>query len=378
MSWRRLSPAGLVLLLLPCCSQRGEKPKLAVPPVAAKAKAKAPTRPPIAANRPPARVPTEPAPLPLTPDAQVDRAEKDLARIDIEGAMRLLEQALSVQPVHRKGLYLLALACDARAAEMDPPLGASYYIRASQLIRKLRDTYKDLSAAEREVTVQCIYEEACTYALDGQSEKALDTLADAVDAGFDALEMVARDADLVSIRKLPRFAELLRKIEQKARQEATSAAKRTLAETAPFAFHFTLPSVAGKDVSLDDLKGNVFLVDFWGTWCPPCRKELPHLKELRAKYGDQGLSIVGINYERAPESDVKETIRQFVADHDIPYTCLIGDQATRDQVPDFVGYPTIVFLDRSRKVRAKVVGYRTLIELEAMVELLLGERAKSN
>ena len=67
-----------------------------------------------------------------------------------------------------------------------------------------------------------------------------------------------------------------------------------------------------------------------------------------------------------------------MANHEIPFTCLIGDDATRNQVPDWVGYPTLLFLDRSRKVRANVVGYRTLIELEAIVALLLGEAAKTN
>ena len=205
-----------------------------------------------------------------------------------------------------------------RADELDPPLRASRYIRAGDLIRRLRDTYKDLTAQEREVVAPYLYDEACTYALEGKPEKAMDTLADAVDSGLDVPEMVATDGDLDSIRKLPRFADLLKKLEQNARAQATRAAKRILAEAAPFAFHFELPSIQGKTVNLDDLKGNVVLVDFWGTWCPPCRKELPHFQQLLAKHRDQGLTIVGINYERAAESDVKDTIRQFVAEHDGP------------------------------------------------------------
>jgi thiol-disulfide isomerase/thioredoxin len=323
-------------------------------------------------------LPKQPAAAPLNPDALVDRAAKALAGNDVEYAIRLLNQALAAQPDHRDGLYLLALANETRASDMDAPLAAPYFIRAAQLVRKLRDTCTDLSAREREMLVRCFYSEARTHALSGQPEKALDALADAVDAGLRAPELAAGDAALRSIQKLPRFAELYRKLEQRAREHATTSAKRTLAETVPFAFHFSLPSIDGKVVNLDDVKGTVVVVDFWGTWCPPCRKELPHFKELLVRYRDQGLTLIGINYERAAESDVTETVRQFVAENDVSFTCLIGDQATRNQVPDFEGYPTLLFLDRSRTVRAKVVGYRTLIELEAMVELLLGEGAKSN
>jgi thiol-disulfide isomerase/thioredoxin len=187
--------------------------------------------------------------------------------------------------------------------------------------------------------------------------------------------MVKADDDLVSLRKLPRYAALVRKLEQDAQERATRDAKTLLAGNTPFPFRFALPDLDGKTVTLDDLKGSVILVDLWGTWCPPCRKQVPIYKQLLAKYRERGLTIVGINYERGPEAYWVSTIRRFVSEQGVPFRCLIGDDKTRDQIPTFVGYPTTLFLDRARKVRARVEGYHSLVALEAIVLPLLEEAA---
>ncbi|MBI3008883.1 MAG: TlpA family protein disulfide reductase, partial [Candidatus Omnitrophica bacterium] len=57
---------------------------------------------------------------------------------------------------------------------------------------------------------------------------------------------------------------------------------------------FVLKDLEGKDVKLSDFKGKVMILDFWATWCPPCRKEIPHFKELYDKYKSQGLEIIGV------------------------------------------------------------------------------------
>jgi hypothetical protein len=111
---------------------------------------------------------------------------------------------------------------------------------------------------------------------------------------------------------------------------------------------------------------------------PASCKELPLLAQLLEKYGAAGLTVVGINYERPGVADAGETVKAYVAAHGVAFPCLVGDDATREQVPGFVGYPTTLFLDRSHKVRAKVVGFRPLIELEALVRLLLDEASKTN
>lgn len=150
-------------------------------------------------------------------------------------------------------------------------------------------------------------------------------------------------------------------------QEAPDAPE----EFQPFAFSFALPDTKGKTVSLDDFQGKVVIVDFWGTWCPPCRKEVPHFVALHQKYRGDGLEIVGINYEQGPQSEWIGMIEAFAKENGITYPCVIGDGATRERVPDFEGYPTTLLIDRTGAVRAKLVGYRPYEQLDALVRKLL-------
>ena len=85
------------------------------------------------------------------------------------------------------------------------------------------------------------------------------------------------DAELDNLRKLPEFQKLQVTIERRNVEAMLASAK-------PHPFTFSLPDVDGKSVTLDDVKGEITIVDFWGTWCPPCRKEIPHLIDLANRY----------------------------------------------------------------------------------------------
>ena len=117
------------------------------------------------------------------------------------------------------------------------------------------------------------------------------------------------------------------------------------------------------------------IVDVWGTWCPPCREEIPSFIALYKRFHDKGLEIVGLNYERVEPKDVKKTIQSYLEANKVPYPCLIGDEPTQEQIPDFQGFPTTLFLDRAGKVRLKVVGLHSPAYLEAIVATLLEEKA---
>jgi thiol-disulfide isomerase/thioredoxin len=368
----RLLPLLILILplpLLPGCSPAAPPDSVPARHIAAPTPAPAASPAPAADEKDKDKPPAQPA----KPDALVEQAEQAARRGELETATKLLDQAIAAEPGHRNALVLLALYSEERAGELERPASSVYYFKAGQAVRALQRTYKDLNPQERELIGPFLYNEACTYAVQNETDKALDSLAEALDAGFAQADLIAEDEELAALRSSPRFAALARKAEANAREQAGATAKKLVAETSPFPFRFELPDLNGKTVSLDDVKGKLIIVDVWGTWCPPCRKELPHLKKLLESYREKGVAIIGINYERGESADAKETVKAFVKEQGIPYTCLIGDDKTREQIPRFEGYPTTLFLDRSGTVRVKAVGYHPYVELEAIVTLLLGE-----
>jgi thiol-disulfide isomerase/thioredoxin len=150
-----------------------------------------------------------------------------------------------------------------------------------------------------------------------------------------------------------------------------------LQQNKPFNFDFELTDVDGNKVSKADLMGHVAIVDIWGTWCPPCRAEIPHFVALDKQYRDKGLRIVGLNDEKTQDSDAAtHRVRAFREQHGIKYPCALITDEVEDQVPQFEGFPTTLFFDRTGTVRLKLVGAEDYSTLRAVVEHLLNEKEK--
>ncbi|QDT15322.1 TlpA family protein disulfide reductase [Alienimonas californiensis] len=220
------------------------------------------------------------------------------------------------------------------------------------------------------------YAAACAHALDEEYGEAFGDLDRAFEYGFDDLELLKEDAELAELRKLPGFAERLDGWEQAVRDAAIAQARQALAEGETFPFAFTMTDTEGVEHSLDDYQGQVVIVDFWGTWCPPCRAEIPSFVKLQKAYGKEGLQIVGLNYERGDDEEENlELINEFVKETEMNYPTGPGSEETQDMVPDLTGFPTTLFVGRDGKVKAKVVGLHDYMFLEAMVTELLAEKA---
>lgn len=128
---------------------------------------------------------------------------------------------------------------------------------------------------------------------------------------------------------------------------------------------FELPDLEGKVVTHKDerFKGKVVLVDIWGTWCPPCREEIPFLVKMDEKYREKGLEIVGASFEKEGSNAEKVAhLKRYAEENKIKYTLLLGGStaAVRKSFPDlqsFQGFPTTILIDRKGRVRKIEIGF---------------------
>jgi thiol-disulfide isomerase/thioredoxin len=148
-----------------------------------------------------------------------------------------------------------------------------------------------------------------------------------------------------------------------------TAAPRTLAQppaetTAPA---WTLRDLAGKPVNSDQFKGKVVVIDFWATWCPPCRKEIPGFVDLHRRYADKGLVIVGIALDRMGPSAIKTFVEKF----GMKYPVVIGDARIAETFGGIEAIPTTFVIDRTGKIVGKHVGYEGRETFEKEIKPLL-------
>jgi cytochrome c biogenesis protein CcmG/thiol:disulfide interchange protein DsbE len=135
---------------------------------------------------------------------------------------------------------------------------------------------------------------------------------------------------------------------------------------------FTLKTLEGQEVTLSGLKGKVVLLDFWATWCGPCKESVPHLIQIYKNYRNEGFELIGMSTDKA--GDV-EMVRRFVQSMDIPYPIILTpDEVTRRY--KITGLPTTILIDRNGKIREKIVGFNSAIgqQIHSKVEELITEK----
>jgi peroxiredoxin len=143
----------------------------------------------------------------------------------------------------------------------------------------------------------------------------------------------------------------------------------TAAETAKGAAApgWELRDLDGKAVHLSDFKGKVVILDFWATWCPPCRAELPSFVALQKKYQAQGLAVVGISVDQGGADAVKS----FAQKAGINYPIVLSDGKVTDAYGGIEGIPTTFIIDRNGHIVKKHVGLTNEDEFESEIKPLL-------
>ncbi len=117
--------------------------------------------------------------------------------------------------------------------------------------------------------------------------------------------------------------------------------------------NFTLTDLSGKNWTLRDLHGKVVLVNFWATWCPPCRKEMPDLETLYRRFGPQGLVILGISDEEAAK------VKPFIEQQRVTYPVLLDPGRRVNELFQIEGIPKTFIYDREGKIVAQSIDMRT-------------------
>lgn len=130
---------------------------------------------------------------------------------------------------------------------------------------------------------------------------------------------------------------------------------------------WTLKDLDGKDVSFAQFKGKVVVIDFWATWCGPCKVEIPGYIELQKKYGKDGLAIIGISIDQNGPAQVKK----FVEKNGMNYQVLMADDAIVAAFGDFTSIPTTFLINREGMIIHQKSGSWDHAEYEVLVKKAL-------
>jgi len=132
---------------------------------------------------------------------------------------------------------------------------------------------------------------------------------------------------------------------------------------------FNLPLIDGGQLRLSSYRGKIVLLDFWATWCVPCREETPHFVDLQQKYGGEGLQIIGVSMD-----DSTDPVRTFYQQFHINYPVVMGTADVGGAYGGVLGLPIAFLIDREGRIYAKHIGATDAVVFDKDITVLLQTR----
>ena len=137
-------------------------------------------------------------------------------------------------------------------------------------------------------------------------------------------------------------------------------------KTGDVAPDFSRADLAGKSIKLADYRGKLVLLNFWATWCGPCREEMPAFSNWQLEYGATGLQIIGVSMD-----DDATEVKAFLAKHPVVYPIVMGDAKLGESFGGVLGLPTSYLIDPHGRIVARFQGENQVEKMEAKIKSLL-------
>jgi peroxiredoxin len=138
--------------------------------------------------------------------------------------------------------------------------------------------------------------------------------------------------------------------------------------------NFVLPTLDGSTIKLSDFRGKAVLLNFWATWCGPCKVEMPWFADLQKQYGKDGLVILGV----AMDDSAPAKIAQFASEMGVNYPILLGTDKVSDDYGDVQYLPTTFYIGRNGSIVDKMTGLLDRKDIEEAVKKTLNTTYRSN
>lgn len=156
------------------------------------------------------------------------------------------------------------------------------------------------------------------------------------------------------------------------KQEAKMQNEEPPASQNPLAPDFTLTDLDGDEVSLSSYRGKVVVIDFWATWCPPCRKGIPDFVEMQKTYGKDNFVVLGVNVDQGDnQSEVVKKVSDFAESYKINYPVLFHNIEVVYAYGGIQSIPTTFILDKEGRVIQGFAGYRPMSYFKSIIDPLI-------